>query len=171
MFDSYLQPFYRPLGAPSLHVCQRVAIQHLSHIMTRDTEQLPTMAARILIADDNPHVRHSLRTLLERNPEWEICGEAVDGKDAVRKARQLSPDLIVMDFLMPGMNGLEAAREISRTVPDMPILICTMYLSQQLTEVAKRAGLRGAVAKTGVDQVAKGVEALLRHETFFGSPN
>jgi len=129
------------------------------------------MTARILIADDNPHVRHALRALIEQNPEWTICGEAVDGRDVVRKARQLAPDLIVLDFLMPGLNGLEAAREIAQASPNIPILMCTMYLSKQLTEVAKQSGLRGAVAKTGGDQVAKGVEALLRHDTFFGPSN
>lgn len=140
-------------------------------MMTDYTHRSPAMASRILIADDNPHVRHALRQLLEQNPEWKVCGEAVDGKDVVRKARQLTPDLIVLDFLMPGMNGLEAAREIIEVVPGVPILMCTMYLSDQLTEVAKRAGLRGTVAKTGGDQVSKGVEALLRQETFFGPTN
>lgn len=127
------------------------------------------MTARILIADDNPHVRHALRNLIEQDPEWRVCGEAVDGKDAVHKARQLTPDLIVLDFLMPGMNGLEAAREISKAVPDVPILMCTMYVSRQLTEVAKRSGLQGTVPKSGVHQLAQGVRALLRHETFFST--
>ena len=128
------------------------------------------MTARILIADDNPHIRHALRHLIEQNPEWHVCGEAIDGRDAVRQARQLTPDLIVLDFLMPGMNGLEAAREISKVVPEVPMLMCTTYMSRQLTDVAKRAGMQGAVSKTGTDQLARGVEALLRHETYFG-PN
>jgi DNA-binding NarL/FixJ family response regulator len=127
------------------------------------------MTARILIADDNPHIRHALRHLIEQDPEWRVCGEAVDGKDAVRKARQLTPDLIVLDFLMPGMNGLEAAREINKAVPDVPILMCTMYVSRQLTEVAKRAGLQGTVPKTGIDQLAQGMRALLQHQTFFST--
>ena len=89
--------------------------------------------ARILIADDNPHVRHAMRILLEHHPEWQVCGEAVDGRDAVSKAKQLSPDLVVLDFLMPGLNGLEAAREIHKSVPGVRMLMCTMYLSPQLT--------------------------------------
>jgi DNA-binding NarL/FixJ family response regulator len=128
------------------------------------------MIARILIADDNPHVRHALRTLLEHNPEWEVCGEAVDGRDAVSKAQQLSPDLIVLDFLMPGLNGLEAAREIHKSVPSARMLMCTMYLSRQLTEVAKNSGVRGAVPKTGINQLTRGIEAVLRDETFFDLP-
>lgn len=126
--------------------------------------------ARILIADDNPHVRHAMRTLLEHHAEWQVCGEAVDGRDAVSKAKQLSPDLIVLDFLMPGLNGLEAAREIHKSVPSARMLMCTMYLSPQLTEVAKSSGVKGAVPKTGIGQLTKGIEAVLRDETFFDLP-
>jgi DNA-binding NarL/FixJ family response regulator len=129
------------------------------------------MSARILIADDNPHMRQVLRTLLEQNPDWEICGEATDGQDAISKAAQLRPDLVILDFLMPGMNGLDAAREISKVVPETPILMCTMYLSRQLAEMARNAGLRGAVPKDGVEELARGVEALLHHRTFFSPPN
>jgi DNA-binding NarL/FixJ family response regulator len=128
------------------------------------------MTARILIADDNPHMRHALRNLLEHNPEWQVCGEAVDGRDAVSKARQLSPDLVVMDFLMPGLNGLEAAREINKSVPNARVLMCTMYVSRQLTEAAKNAGIQGAVSKSGVNELTKGVEAVLRDETYFDLP-
>lgn len=127
------------------------------------------MTSRILIADDNPHMRQVLRNLIEQNPDWQVCGEAADGQQAIQKAQQLSPDLVVMDFLMPGINGLEAAREINRTVPDVPILMCTMYLSRQLTEILKTAGCRGAVAKGGADELARGMQALLRSETFFDS--
>lgn len=127
------------------------------------------MPFRILIADDNPHMRQVLRNVIEQNPDWQICGEAIDGKDAIQKAQQLSPDLVVLDFLMPGTNGLEAAREINRTAPNLPILMCTMYLSHQLTEILKSAGCRGAVAKGGTDQLARGMQALLRRETFFDS--
>ncbi|HYL16849.1 MAG TPA: response regulator transcription factor [Terriglobales bacterium] len=129
------------------------------------------MAARILIADDNPHMRQILRNLLEQNPEWQICGEAADGQDAISKVRQLAPDLVILDFLMPGMNGLDVAREISKVAPQTPMLMCTLYLSHQLTEIARSAGLRGAVPKDGVELLSRGVEALLRNETFFAAPN
>lgn len=125
---------------------------------------------RILIADDNPHVRHGLRTLLEHNPQWQVCGEAVDGRDAVVKAKELSPDLVVLDFLMPGLNGLEAAREIHKSVPSVRLLMCTMYLSPQLTEVAKSSGVQGAVPKTGISHLTRGIEAVLRNETYFELP-
>jgi DNA-binding NarL/FixJ family response regulator len=129
------------------------------------------MAARILIADDNPHMRQILRNLLEQNPDWQICGEAADGQDAISKVRQLAPDLVILDFLMPGMNGLDVAREISKVAPQTPMLMCTLYLSHQLTEIARNAGLRGAVPKDGVELLSRGVEALLRNETFFAAPN
>ncbi len=70
------------------------------------------VATHILIVDDSPLVRQRLGDLLQRHPHWEVCGEAVDGADAVEKAQALRPDLIVLDFMMPGMNGLQAAREI-----------------------------------------------------------
>ena len=125
---------------------------------------------RILIADDNPHVRHGLRALVEHHPQWQVCGEAVDGRDAVLKAKELAPDLVVLDFLMPGLNGLEAAREIHKSVPSVRLLMCTMYLSPQLTEVAKNSGVQGAVPKTGIGHLTRGIEAVLRNETYFELP-
>ena len=125
------------------------------------------MTTRILIADDNSPVRSGLRHLLENQPNWEVCGEAVDGVDAVVKSRELNPDLIVIDFIMPRANGLEAANEITRTQPKVPILLCSMYLSEPLLEQARRVGIRGAVSKTNVGEIVHGVEALLGRKEFF----
>ena len=122
---------------------------------------------RILIVDDSPPIRQGLRNLLESHSGWEICGEAVNGRDAVQKSQQLTPDLVVIDFVMPEMNGCEAAGEISRLFPRVPILLLTMYLSQPLLELARRVGIRGAVSKTDILQVVSGVEALLRNKDFF----
>jgi DNA-binding NarL/FixJ family response regulator len=124
---------------------------------------------RILIVDDSPLVRQRLRVLLQQHPGWEICGEAVDGRDAVLKAQLLTPDLIVLDFLMPEVDGLQAARQIGQLVPGVPILMFSMHLSKQLMEEAKNVGVRGAVAKTDTRHLIEGVEALLRHESFFES--
>jgi DNA-binding NarL/FixJ family response regulator len=127
---------------------------------------------RILIVDDSPLVRQRLRDLLQQHPDWEVCGEAANGQDAITRARELSPDVIVLDFLMPGMNGMQAAREIGKLIPDVPILMFTTYLSRQLVEEARNVGIRGAVAKSDARYVIDGLEALLRNESFFYStPN
>src|ERR1700704_6890709 len=81
------------------------------------------MATRILIADDSPLIRQCLGRLLGGHRGWEVCGEATDGEDAVSKARELTPDVIVIDYLMPRKNGIEAAREISKRSPMTPILL------------------------------------------------
>ena len=90
-------------------------------------------------------------------------------RHAVNKARELNPDVIVLDFAMPEMNGLQSAWEIARLSPSTPILLFSMFLSNQLVEVAqKNAGIRGAVSKADVIRdLVQGVEALLRRETFF----
>ena len=125
------------------------------------------MASRILIVDDHEAVRRGLRRMLEASAEWQVVGEAADGREAVEKTSQLSPDLIVMDFLMPNMNGLEAAREITKLPHHPPILMLTMYMSRQLVEEARRAGIRGAMHKSETGKVVTGLQALLRRETFF----
>jgi DNA-binding NarL/FixJ family response regulator len=125
------------------------------------------MASKILIVDDHQAVRRGLRRLLEESPEWSVVGEAVDGRDAVDKTKELNPDLIVMDFLMPNMNGLEAAREITKLPHHPPILMLTMYMSRQLVEEARKAGIRGAIHKSETSKVVSGLQALLRRETFF----
>jgi DNA-binding NarL/FixJ family response regulator len=122
---------------------------------------------RILIADDSPPVRCGVRTLLELNANWQVCGEAVDGADAVKKARQLAPDLIVMDFFMPGMDGIQAAREIAKSGIDIPILLCTLHLSPQIIELAHNAGMRGAISKAEISKMSFAINALQRGETFF----
>jgi DNA-binding NarL/FixJ family response regulator len=122
---------------------------------------------RILIADDSPLLRRGLRTLLALNSDWQVCGEAVDGADALEKAQQLSPDLIVMDFLMPHMDGIHAAREIAKSGPRIPILLFTGNLSPQIMKLARKAGLRGAISKTEMSKITYAIKALQRGETFF----
>jgi len=124
-----------------------------------------------LIVDDSPLVRQRLRDLLQQHPHWRVCGEAANGQDAIARAAELSPDIIVLDFLMPGMNGMQAAREIGKMIPDVPILMFTTHLSRQLVEEARNVGIRGAVAKSDARYVVDGLEALLRHESYFYSSN
>jgi len=122
---------------------------------------------RILVVDDNPSVRRYLRGVLEQHDNWRVCDEARNGREAVDRYRKIQPDVIVLDFQMPEMNGLDAARAIAQHSPEIPILIVTLDLSRQLSEEAKKVGARGACAKTDVSSVVDGVGALLRQETYF----
>ena len=125
------------------------------------------MPLRILIADDSRTVRHSLHGLLEQHPGWEVCAEAVDGADAVTKAEQCRPDIIILDFFMPRMTGVEAALVLGRVLPSVPILIVTLYVTAELVKQAKDAGIKGAAPKADTVQIFEGVEALMNKETFF----
>jgi DNA-binding NarL/FixJ family response regulator len=122
---------------------------------------------RILVVDDNPAVRRYLRSVLEQHGGWRVCDEARNGQEAVERFRQVRPDVVVLDFQMPGMNGLDAARIISQLSPDTPILMVTLYLSKQLSEEARKVGIRGACTKTDIGRVVDAVGALLREETYF----
>jgi DNA-binding NarL/FixJ family response regulator len=127
------------------------------------------MPTRILIADDDPTIRLLLRRLLEqKQPDWEVCGDASNGREAIERVEQLEPDVVVMDLGMPVMTGLQAAPEIARTHPTLPmLLISVQQVSKQLAREARRAGYRGAVTKSCGTEVIRGIEALLKQETFF----
>ncbi len=123
---------------------------------------------RILIADDHEVARQGIRSLLEGHEGWEVCAEAKDGREAVEFASSLNPDLILLDIGMPNLNGLEAARQILASSPEVPILILTMHDSDQVVREVLRAGARGFLLKSdaGRDLVAA-VEALQMRRTFF----
>jgi two-component system response regulator AlgR len=125
---------------------------------------------RILIADDNATVRRGLRRLIDRNRDWDVCGEAVDGRDAVDRARELHPDVVLLDLAMPGMNGFDAAWEIARLELPVQILLCTIQLSSYVVREAEKRGIQGAVSKSKTSEITDGIAALLRHETFYCWP-
>jgi len=102
----------------------------------------------ILIVDDNSLVRHLLRSWLEQHPEWEICGEAENGQLAVESVKQLRPDIVILDLQMPVMNGLEAARQISRIAPRTMMIMFTVYSSEQLLKAARANGIKDVVSKS-----------------------
>lgn len=127
-------------------------------------------AFRILIADDHEVVRRGIRTLLEGHPGWEIIGEAKDGREAVERAKELRPDLVLLDIGMPKLNGLDALRQIVGTCPLTRVLVLTMHDSEQVVRDILAVGARGFLLKSdaGHDLVTA-VEALQRHRTFFTS--
>jgi len=106
------------------------------------------MGIRILTVDDDKTIRLLLRRLLETHSAWEVCGEACDGREAIRQAEQLKPDVIIMDLAMPVMNGLQAAERLSQVCPNVPLLLISVQqVTTQFEETARRAGFKGAVTK------------------------
>lgn len=126
------------------------------------------MPGRILIVDDHEVVRQGIRTILRSRPQWEVVGEAVNGKDAIEKAKTLDPEVILMDITMPEMSGIEATREISRSNLRAAILIFTMHESKNLAETVRAVGARGFVLKShAARDLLDALEALMGGGTFF----
>jgi DNA-binding NarL/FixJ family response regulator len=122
---------------------------------------------RILVADDSEAMRRALRRVLERHVDWEVCGEASNGREAVEKAAQCGPDVILLDFQMPEMNGLEAAKEMRRRTPEIPILMVTMHMSPQLAVEARKVGVRGTCSKTEIGCLMEAVQTLRQNGTYY----
>jgi len=119
------------------------------------------MHTRFLIVDDSALVRRSLRTVLQANPEWEICGEASDGITAVKIFKELQPNIVILDFQLPGINGIEAARRMSEIAPSVPIVLFTQHASADLEKHAKEVGIRSVVSKTNAFPMVGMIEALI----------
>jgi DNA-binding NarL/FixJ family response regulator len=107
---------------------------------------------RVLIVDDHAIIRRGVQTILHPFSEWELCGEADNGIDAIRMAKELKPEVIIMDVSMPGLNGIEATRAISKTQPGVKIVLLTLHESPDLVRSAFRAGARGYLLKTDAEQ-------------------
>lgn len=105
------------------------------------------MQKNVLIVDDHAHIRRATRAIFENEPEFNVCGEAVNGRDAVEKARELRPDLIVLDFSMPVMNGLEAARLLKKILPQVPVIMLTAHENAFSDLVARAAGISAVISK------------------------
>jgi DNA-binding NarL/FixJ family response regulator len=123
--------------------------------------------ARIFIVDDHHLYRLQLRTLLESVEDWEVCGEAENGWEAVEKHSWIQPHVTVMDFSMPELNGLHASRAILRKCPEATILLLTLFATSQLAVQAKREGIKGFCSKTQIDCITLAIHSLLRGETYF----
>ena len=126
------------------------------------------MPVRILIADDHDVVREGIKMMLRFHPDWEVCGEASDGEEAVERAKTLKPDAIVLDITMPTMNGLQAAEIISQLPTENRILMFTMHDSESVARSAKEAGARGVVVKAfAARDLVRALETILAGGTFF----
>lgn len=137
---------------------------------------------RVLIADDNSHLRQALKALLLRRDGWSVCGEAADGEEVVRMAAELNPDVILLDFQMPVLNGLIAAGRILRANPDMPIVFYTLHQNHFIEQQALAMGVRKVISKgdvitslmTSIEEVvkseAKPTGPLRIREDALGSP-
>ena len=120
------------------------------------------MGIRILIVDDHEIFRRGLRSLLESHLGWEICGEALDGQDAVDKARQLQPDIVVLDITMPRLNGLDATKLIRKDAPGARVVILSQHQPALMREVALSAGAGAYVTKSEVSrELLRAIDGLI----------
>jgi len=121
----------------------------------------------VLLAEDHTIVRKGLRALLADEPDVEVVAEAEDGSEAVRMAQQLRPDVVLMDFSMPGLNGLEATRQIKRWVPEVKVLVLTRYADEEHVSQVLRAGASGYVVKRAAPaELVLAIRAVYRGDTF-----
>lgn len=124
--------------------------------------------AKILVVDDHPVIRAGIRAILASRADWHVCGEADNGDTAVRSAVKLMPDVAIIDYSLPVMNGLETTRKLRRANPDIEVLIYTMHDDETLIRDALRAGARGYLLKSEDDsELISAVDALTRGKTYF----
>jgi len=122
---------------------------------------------RILIVDDHTLLRAGLRALLAQDPGIEIVGEASDGRDAVRAVGQLTPNLVLMDLTMPGMNGIEAVTEIKRRYPDVRVLVMTLHKTEDFIHASLKAGADGYILKDAThDELRVAIRSVLQGKTY-----
>lgn len=130
------------------------------------------MSKKILIADDNALVRKLLRIMLEGQKGWQVCAEATNGSEAILKAQESKPDAVILDFAMPLLDGLDAAREITRTLPSVPILLFTLFDSPEMAFAAKEAGVSRVLPKTASGlPLIQAVQDLLEANSEGARPN
>jgi len=123
------------------------------------------MVKSVLIADDNAFVRQRLGDLFSREPDFEVCGEAENGRKAVEEAQELHPDLILLDLSMPVMNGLDAARALKRLMPEVPIVMFSAYSDSFTEKEARSAGASALVSKSEQMSVLVGIARNLVYAT------
>jgi DNA-binding NarL/FixJ family response regulator len=123
---------------------------------------------RVLIADDHETVRKGVCAILTSRDDIEVCAEARNGEEAVRLTKELQPDIVLMDFTMPVLDGLEASRQILRTFPRLPILMLSTHRLDTLADAAREIGLRGYITKNeSGSSLLKAVDKAMRKDPFF----
>jgi CheY-like chemotaxis protein len=120
---------------------------------------------RILIADDSPFIRRAIRLLLEANPGWIVCGEAANGQEALDSAMKLLPDIIILDLVMPVMDGLQAARRMAIIAPKTPTVMLTIHATPQLAAEASEAGVQSVLSKSESSALVSTIENLVRNRS------
>jgi DNA-binding NarL/FixJ family response regulator len=127
-------------------------------------------AFRILLADDHPVFRMGVCSLIRSHQEWEVCGEAADGREAITKCTQLKPDLLILDICMPKLNGVDAARQILKHNPEQKILVLTNVESEQVVQDCLQAGVGGWVYKSDrADELTAAIEQMQLNRSSFSS--
>lgn len=121
---------------------------------------------RILVVDDNPAVRRYLRAALEQQSIDHVCEEARTGGEALQRVKDTVFDVVLLDLQMPDLNGLDVARIISQLFPEMPILMVTIHLSEQLNIEARNAGIRNVCDKSDLGSIVAAVDTLLQERTY-----
>jgi len=160
----------RGKGSLVAAICSKMG--HLDVLMRRKRGRkgMYSMGTRILVVDDHDVVRAGVKSILATRADWEVCGEATNGKMAVEMARELNPDLIVMDITMPVMSGLEAARDISKLGLKSKVLVLSMHELHYKMEDLVNMGIRGYVLKSdAVRDLVRALDALATGETFLNN--
>jgi DNA-binding NarL/FixJ family response regulator len=122
---------------------------------------------RVLVVDDHAFIRRGVTSILKAFPEWELCGEAENGQEAVRMADELKPEVIVMDVSMPILNGIEATKIISKAHPEIKIVLLTLHDSAELLRSGFRAGARGYLLKSDAEQeLLKALRVVVGHGSY-----
>jgi DNA-binding NarL/FixJ family response regulator len=117
---------------------------------------------RVLIVDDNSVLRRAMRSCLERYPDLQVCGEAENGQIAIEQFWQLKPDFVILDYSMPVMNGVEAARCISSIAPNVPLMMFTLFKSEQLVQEAQQAGVDRVLSKDETGDLVTMIKRLIQ---------
>ena len=150
-------------GHPHRLACiQGASIRSSKAMADQEHARGGALSVRVLIANERPEIRKILRDFVERNSHWKICAEVADGGDAVSKAYQLTPELIILDLAMPVLNGIEAAREILKFHPGARLLLCASHVTPEERRLARQAGIKAIIAQSRVGRIPHALQSLFR---------